>query len=288
MTPSVSLILTTYNWPEALSAVLDTIRAQRQIPLEVLIADDGSSESTRQCIARYRRDFPCPVIHVWHEDHGYQAAKIRNKTVERATGDYLIFLDSDCLLRPDFVECHARLARPGHFVAGNRVLLSEAYTREVLAQNIKVTDRSPFSFRRDQVNRRWSMLNLPMGVFRRLRPRSWKGVKACNMSMYRADFIAANGFEENFEGWGYEDSDLIVRLLNAGLRRTSGRFATTVIHLWHSSNKSLLEEGNWIRLQETIKSARHKAVKGLEQRRTRAAMDDPDPDTSRQPSQALS
>lgn len=271
MKPTVSLILTTYNWPEALAAVLQTIRGQRQLPHEVLIADDGSSESTRQCITQFQRDFPCPIIHVWHEDHGYQAAKIRNKTVDRATGEYLIFLDSDCLLRPDFIQRHVELAQPGHFVAGNRVLLSEDYTSRVLGEGIDVTEKPPFSFNRQEINRRWSLLNLPMGFLRRWRPGTWKGVKACNMSMFRQDFVAANGFEENFEGWGYEDSDLVVRLLNAGLKRTSGRFATTVIHLWHSSNKSLLEEGNWIRLQETINSQRRKAIKGLEQREKNVA-----------------
>ena len=263
--PSVSLILTTYNWPEALAAVLDSIKLQKTLPTEVLIADDGSTQSTRECINRYRADFPCPLIHVWHEDHGYQAAKIRNKTVLEAKGDYLVFLDSDCLLRPDFVAQHLALAKPLHFVAGNRVLLSENFTREVLEQRLSVTSQPPFSFSTDQVNRRWSLLNFPMGPFRHTRPGTWKGVKACNMSMFRQDFLEANGFEENFEGWGYEDSDLIVRLLHAGLKRISGRFATTVIHLWHSSNKSLLEEGNWKRLQETIDSDRSKAQLGIEQ-----------------------
>lgn len=262
---SVSLVLTTYNWPEALAAVLDSIQQQQMLPMEVLIADDGSTERTRECIDRYRMNFPCPLIHVWHEDHGYQAAKIRNKTVLQANGDYLIFLDSDCLLRPDFVAQHVELSRPRHFVAGNRVLLSESFTKEVLEQGLMVTNQPPFSFSTSQVNRRWSLFNMPMGPFRHTRPGTWKGVKACNMSMFRQDFLEANGFEENFEGWGYEDSDLIVRLLHAGLKRISGRFATTVIHLWHSSNKSLLEEGNWNRLQETINSNRSKAQLGIEQ-----------------------
>jgi len=271
MKPTVSLILTTYNWPEALAAVLDTVRDQITLPQEVLIADDGSGEPTRECIKLYQQDFPCPLIHVWHSDHGYQAAKIRNKTVRQATGDYLIFLDSDCLLRPDFVARHISLARPGHFVAGNRVLLSEQYTNDVLDNQIKVTDKPPFSFTRQQINRRWSLLDFPLGPFRHTRPRTWRGVKACNMSMYRSDFLNANGFEEKFEGWGYEDSDLIVRLLHAGLKRISGRFSTTVIHLWHNSNKSLLEEGNWVRLQDTIDSSRTKAHQGVEQHGEHAA-----------------
>jgi len=263
--PDASLITTTYNWPEALEAVLKSVARQRLMPREVVIADDGSGPATRETIDRIGKDFPCPIKHIWHEDNGYQAAMIRNKAVAAAEGDYLIFLDSDCILRPDFVFQHLRLGRPSHFVAGNRILLSESYSSEVLAQGIDLASKSPFSFSREQVNRRWSMLPLPMGPLRHVLPNTWKNVKACNMSMFREDFVRVNGFEERFEGWGYEDSDLIVRLLNTGSRRISGRFATTVYHLWHNSNKSQLEEGNWRRLQATVKNGGLTAERGIDQ-----------------------
>jgi len=261
----VSVIITTYNWPEALGAVLDSVANQDTLPHEVVIADDGSKAPTKQLIERYQRDFPCPILHIWHQDHGYQAAKIRNKAVVQASGDYLVFIDSDCLLRKDFLSQHERLTKAGHFIAGNRVLLSEAYTARVIKENIDVSAIKPFELQRNQVNRRWSLLPLPLGLFRSARARSWKGVKGCNMSMYTSDFLAANGFDENFEGWGYEDSDLVVRLLHAGIYRISGRFAVTVIHLWHNTNKSQLEEGNWKRLQETVNSGRGQAQKGISQ-----------------------
>ena len=263
MSPTVSLIATTYNWPEALDVVLDSVIGQSVLPLEVVIADDGSRSPTRELIEHRQADFPCPLRHVWHEDNGYQAARIRNKAVAGATGDYLIFLDSDCILRPDFVARHQSLARPNHFVAGNRILLSEAFTRKVLDERLDLTRLRAFDLSKDQVNRRWSMLRVPMGPLRLSNPRSWRNVKACNMSMFREDFLRVNGFEERFEGWGYEDSDLIVRLLNTGARRISGRFATTVYHLWHSSNKSQLEEGNWNRLQETISRKKERAELGV-------------------------
>lgn len=263
--PDASLITTTYNWPEALEVVLDSVARQRLMPKEVVIADDGSGSTTRTTIDRISQNFPCPIKHIWHEDNGYQAAMIRNKAVAAAEGDYLIFLDSDCILRPDFIHQHLRLSRPGHFVAGNRILLSEEYSRQVLEQGIDLASKRPFSFSREQVNRRWSMLPLPMGPLRHVLPNTWKNVKACNMSMFREDFVRVNGFEERFEGWGYEDSDLIVRLLNTGSRRISGRFATTVFHLWHNSNKSQLEEGNWRRLQDTVRNGGLAAERGIDQ-----------------------
>lgn len=265
MPPTVSLITTTYNWPAALEAVLASVAKQQILPQEVVIADDGSKRPTRELIEQVQKDFPCPIKHIWHEDHGHRASKIRNKAVAESDGDYLVFLDSDCVLRPDFIAQHARLARPGHFIAGNRVLLSEDYTRQVIEQRIDLTHKHPFSFTRDQVNRRWSMLRIPMGALRNLQARSWKNAKSCNMSMFRSDFIHANGFEESYEGWGYEDSDLVVRLLNNGVRRISGRFATTVYHLWHNTNKSPLEQGNWRRLQETVEKKHQIADIGVKQ-----------------------
>jgi len=265
MSVEVSLIITTYNWPEALGAVLDSVARQNKLPLEVVIADDGSTDDTRRLIERYQQDFPCPILHIWHYDHGYQAAQIRNKAVAKSKGDFLIFIDSDCLMRPDFIEQHTRLAETGHFVAGNRVLLSENYTNQVLEESIDVCQIRPFDFSSGQVNRRWSLLPIPLGIFRRIQPGTWKGVKACNMSMYTSDFITANGFEEEFEGWGYEDSELIIRLQKKGIKRISGRFAVTVLHLWHASNKSNLKEGNWQRLQNTLNGNRTTANRGIDQ-----------------------
>ncbi len=261
----VSLIVTTYNWPEALKAVLDSIHAQTILPREVVVADDGSGEETRALVERERAVFPCELVHVWHPDEGYQVARIRNRAAQRASGDYLVFIDGDCLLRPDFLRRHVDLARPRRFVAGNRVLLTPGFTETALNGDDDVTRWSPFDFSRGDVNRRWSLVRLPMGGLRYVLPWRWKGVITCNMALYHADFTAANGFEEQFEGWGYEDSDLAVRLHHLGVRRTSGRFAVTVLHLWHRSNKSSLEKSNWARLQETINSDRVRAIRGIDQ-----------------------
>ena len=259
----VSIVITTYNWPEALSAVLDTVAKQNQLPHEVIIADDGSGDATKSVIEQHTTGFPCPIVHVWHEDNGYQVAKIRNQAVATATGDYLIFIDGDCLLRSDFVASHISLSRPNSFISGNRVLLSESYTNEILTSSINLSSIKAFDLHKDQTNRRWSLLPIPLGPLRRLHPKTWKGVKACNMSVHTRDFVKTNGYDDDYEGWGYEDSDLIVRLLNNDVHRIGGRFATTVLHLWHGSNKSFLEQGNWERLQKTISDKRKKAVNGI-------------------------
>ena len=260
---TISLLVTTYNSPDLLEAVLKSIVKLDELPNEVLIADDGSKEETIELIKRYQQNFPCDLVHVWHEDRGYRVASIRNKAAARAVGNYIIFIDGDCLLRPDFIAQHIKLSRPNHFVAGNRVMLTEAYSKHILEKDIDITTVRAFELDSANVNRRWSLLQLPLGFLRYVRSSTWKGVKSCNMSMYTQDFLDSNGFDESFEGWGYEDSELIVRLLNKGLRRISGRFAVTVIHLWHATNKGNERGSNWGRLQHSIKHKSLKTENGL-------------------------
>ena len=263
MTLKVSLVITTYNWPEALRAVLNSVTMQVELPYEVIIADDGSREDTTEMISEIQKSFPCPLHHVWHEDNGYQGSKIRNKAVALSTGDYLVFIDGDCILRLDFILRHKALATAGYFVAGNRILLTEQFTKSVLVDSKNINTWDPYSFSNEQVNRRWSLLQIPLGIFRKIRINQWQGVKTCNMSLWRSDFFQIDGFDEQYHGWGYEDSDLTVRLIRLGIKRLSGRFAVTVLHLWHPTSKGQSKQVNWQKLQETISGSRLTALQGI-------------------------
>ncbi len=265
MQTKVSLIITTYNWPQALDAVLRSVAGQRSLPDEVLIADDGSTEETARVIALWQSKNRFPLQHIWQEDNGFQAARIRNKAAAAASGDYLIFLDGDCLLRPDFIARHRSLAEPGYFVAGNRVLLSERFTPELLQQQLPVERWSGRQFGKAQINRTWPLHYLPLGPLRKRAPRKWKGVKTCNLGLWKKDLIAVNGLDEAFVGWGYEDSDLAIRLLRHGLKHLNGRHATTVLHLWHREHDRAQERENWEKLQQVIHSDKRRAAKGIDQ-----------------------
>ncbi len=256
-----SVIVTTYRWPEALAAVLDALGRQTAPPLEVLVADDGSGGRTRERIAARTARFPVPLIHVWQADRGFRAAAIRNRAAARARGDYLVFLDGDCLVRPDFLAAHGRLARPGAFVAGNRVLTGPAFAREVLSRGLH-PETWPWWRLWRRVDRPAALLRFPLGPLRRLGRRRWQGVKTCNLGLWRADLERVNGLDEAFSGWGYEDSDLAVRLLASGLERLDGRFATTVIHLWHPERPP--DAANLARLEGRIGSGRVRAERGLD------------------------
>ncbi len=265
----ISVVVTTYNRPDALAAVLAGLLAQDDRDFEVLVADDGSREDTRALIERLAHGAPVRIAHIWQEDRGFRAGAARNRAAAQAQGEYLVFLDGDCVPRPDFIAQHRRLAERGWMVAGNRILLSEAFTREVLQSRLPIHGWTLAQWQeahaRRAINRTAALRTLPLGPLRKIGGRRWQRLRTCNLGVWAGDFRLVNGFDETFEGWGFEDSDLAVRLLNRGVRRKYGAFATGVLHLWHRENDRAREGENWQRLQQRIASGATRAVRGLDQ-----------------------
>jgi glycosyltransferase involved in cell wall biosynthesis len=263
----ISVIVTTYNRPDALRAVLDGLGAQADRDFEVIVADDGSLDDTRALVERSSAAFPVPLAHVWQEDQGFRAGAARNRASERARGEYLVFLDGDCIPRPDFIARHRALAERGWMVAGNRILLSEAFTARALRERLPLHGWSARQWgeahRRGDINRTLPLANLPLGPLRKVAASRWQRVRTCNLGLWTDDFRGVRGFDETFEGWGFEDSDLAVRLLNAGVRRKEGAFATGVLHLWHHENDRRHEGRNWDLLQQRIRSRETLPARGL-------------------------
>jgi glycosyltransferase involved in cell wall biosynthesis len=254
----ISVIVTTYNRPDALRACLNSLAAQTDPDFEILIADDGSGESTREAILRYTAENPPAkaVLHVYQQDRGFRAGTIRNKAAAKSRGDYLVFMDGDCVVFPYFIAMHRNLAEPGYFVPGNRVLLSKEYTGEVLNKQIPLYRKSFLFFLglflTRKINHCLSLLRLPLFFLRRLHKTQWKKAKTCNLGLWRRDFTRVNGFDETFEGWGYEDSDLVIRLIHAGVCRKTGRHAVPVLHLWHPENDRSREACNLQRFLDRL------------------------------------
>lgn len=265
----ISIIITTYNWSKALELALNSIVAQKtQAQFEILIADDGSRSDTKQLIDRIKSTTPLAISHVWQEDQGFRAAASRNKTAALAKGQYIIFLDGDCVLPNYFVQRHFELAKTGFFVGGNRILLSEKFTNNVLTKKIDLSNKkySYWLFGRilGYCNRVLPLLKRPLGSWRE-KKQKWQGVKTCNLAVWREDFKAVNGFDESFTGWGYEDSDLVVRLLRAGIKRLDGRNYAPLFHLWHKENYRDQEPENFQRLQAVINGTHTQAHLGINQ-----------------------
>ncbi len=228
---TTSLIISTYNRPDALSVCLDSVMKQCVLPDEVIIGDDGSGEETQRVVKYFQERFPIPLIHEWHEDNGFRLAMMRNKCVARASGDYIIETDGDVFLHSMFVADHVRQARRGCYVKGGRTNLGKTLTDEICRQ--RKSRRIRFwtkGIENKPENAIWSRLLSDILVTR------YKGrslALGCNLSFFRDDFIAVNGYDEFFEGWGGEDLDLGYRFRNYGLKKRTLKFAGILYHLWH-------------------------------------------------------
>ena len=267
MAEPISIIVTTYNRADALDAVLRSLSRQSDRDFEVVIADDGSGPDTAALIEDWKGQLGAPLRHVWHEHRDFRAGEIRNRGILASRGRYCIFLDGDCIAGPDFVARHRALAEPGWFVTGNRVLLTQRLTAAVLREHLE-PERWGL---RDWIGQRFTgglnrlapVLNLPLGRLRKSISGEWQGARSCNLAIWRADLDQVDGFDAAFSGWGKEDSDLLIRLLHAGVRRKDGRYATGVLHLWHpGADRSRLPENERL-LARVIESERVRAERGM-------------------------
>lgn len=247
-TSLVSVVVTTYNRSEALAPVLRALSAQTDSHFEIIIADDGSTMNHQEFIAQSVRACALRATYVWHPDVGFTAAQIRNLGVAASAGDYLVFLDGDCVPELDFVAQHRRLMEQGCFVNGSRVLLSSTLTDSVVAGTSSVSGQSPWFWVRQRLSGSASkltgLLRLPDGNYRKHPEFLWKGIRSCNMGVWRHDFEVINGFDESFVGWGHEDADFVLRLHNHGTVRKNGFCATEVYHLWHQESSREQENVN--------------------------------------------
>lgn len=250
----ISVVVTTYNRSDALAQVLHALAQQDDRQFEVVIADDGSSAAHCEAIRSAALASGLPVTHVWHPDIGFTASRVRNRGVSVAQGQYIILLDGDCVPETDFVRQHRRLMAHGCYVNGSRVMLSERLTQEVVAGRVAVCGRSDgFWLGRAMVgdaSKLTGLLRLPDIALRREPQFVWKGIRSCNMGVWRSDFEAINGFDESFVGWGHEDADFALRLHNLGCVRKNGFCATEVFHLWHPESSRLQELTNADRVRE--------------------------------------
>jgi glycosyltransferase involved in cell wall biosynthesis len=268
----ISIIVTTHEWPQALQCVLACLARQHDDDFEIIVADDGSGPDTAAVIAAFKSQTRIPVQHVWQPHQGFRAARSRNRAVAASRGDYLIFLDGDCLARPDFLKAHRALAERGWFVAGNRALLSQAFTVQLLASTGTALDWAARPLpgwlgarMRGDLNRLAPLLPLGAAWRRKGRPQEWRGAKTCNLAVSRDDFLAVDGFDESYVGWGHEDADLAVRLIRNGVLRKDGRFATAVLHLWHAAAARDGLSANESRLAEVLAAQRTRAITGFSQ-----------------------
>lgn len=248
-TVKITLIITTYNWKEALSLCLESVSRQSFPPVEVIVADDGSSSDTGEFVRNFAEQASFPVFHCWQKDRGFRLARIRNKAISQARGDYIILIDGDIVLGKRFLEDHASFAKAGFFSQGRRVLLSDDLTEQAIAKG-RLPDL--LFVRKGVGNRKNLFYSSLMARLFAFGNRRLAGIKGCNVAFWRKDCLRVNGFNEEFTGWGREDSEFAMRLLNMGIRRRNIRFNAIACHLYHSVNDRKNLSVNDQILQKTI------------------------------------
>jgi glycosyltransferase involved in cell wall biosynthesis len=257
--PVLALIINTWNQPDYLDRVLRAVSCQRLLPGEVLLADDGSGEPTRRVFEEWSKGQSFRSEHVWQEHQGFRRARILNEAISRTRGDYLVFLDGDSVPHPEFVADHLRLARPGCFIQGHRALLEPGAASYFGLGDFR-RDRRRALFR-NQLRGLKHAYRWPFSV-RRVRT-DLRGVRGCNLGIWRADLVAVNGYNEAFVGWGREDSELAVRLMNHGARRVDARGWALCYHLWHPPASRADLAANDQLLAEAVNASARRCSKGL-------------------------
>ena len=253
----ISILLATYNWPQALKLCLESLATQTDHNFEIIIADDGSTDSTKQVIDAFKASHPTPITHLWQDDQGFRKTKILNQAIATAKGDYLVFLDGDCIVQPDFVMRHRMLSQKGYLVTGSRVLLNEKLTQSLLAWpawNFPLFHSKLLGERLSGgINKYWPLkIKLGDGGWREYQKFVWRRIKGCNMACWKADAEAINGFDETMTGWGHEDADFVFRLQRHHIKRKSGSWSTEVLHLFHKIHDQSNAAENARRVREKI------------------------------------
>jgi glycosyltransferase involved in cell wall biosynthesis len=255
----ISLLVTTYNWKEALARCLESAFSQIRLPEEIVVADDGSRADTAELVKKYAEKSPVPLLHVWQPDEGFRAAASRNRGIAASTGDYLIFVDGDVLLDRHFCEDHERFAEKGRWIQGSRVIIGPARSKEILENGF--CRLGPLS--RGIHNRKNAIRSRFLAKLIRGARDPLKGVRSCNMAFWREDAYRVNGFNEAFVGWGREDSEFAVRLANAGVERKNLKHQALVFHLYHPENSRESLPRNDLLLQAAVQSKLIRCEKGL-------------------------
>lgn len=245
---NVAVIVTTYNRPDYLGRTLAGYLNQTHPPDEIVIADDGSTEETARLVTKIKQETAIDIRHVWQEDRGFRAARIRNKAVAHSRGEYIIPADDDSIPSPNLVLDHVKYAERGHFIQGHRVLLGPALSACFSRQDISPWRLVVYGLagKAQNISNAFTM-PWPLVV----KSRKLSGIRSCNMSFFRSDFLAVNGFNQDFTGWGKEDSELVVRFYKYGLKRKDIRFRAASFHLHHAE----FSRGNLLVNQELLAEA---------------------------------
>ncbi len=264
-----SLIISTYKSPQYLERVLASVVAQKTLPFEVIITEDGEFEENRSLIESWKKDLKFATYHLTQKDLGNRKPLALNKAILKATGDYLIFIDGDCILRSDFIADHLALSDESSFITGRRVELSQKISKLLTVEKIKsgYLETSPLKLWWDalagETHHLGRMFKTPRFLRNLMSRNEVFDIRGCNFSVHRQHMISVNGFDNSFSGAYGEDSDVEYRLKFLGLKMKSIKGAAIQYHLWHPTQKK--DASNQERLEKVLHDRKFQTTNGLSQ-----------------------
>jgi glycosyltransferase involved in cell wall biosynthesis len=259
--PNCTLVASTYNWPEALELLLLSVLNQSVLPNEVIIADDGSGEDTKNLIENFKKTFPVPLVHIWQEDLKNRKSRIMNKAIAAAKYDYIVEIDGDIILNKHFIEDHLAYAQKGHYLFGSRVNIQEKLLPELFSEK-----NIDFNFFSKGIKKRSRTIRIPFLMnFAKSVDKCSKKLRGCNMSFWKEDFIKINGYNESIVGWGMEDSEMIQRLHNIEIKGKRLKYTGIVYHIYHKEQSRNNVPVNSEIENQTIKNKLTSVEKGVDQ-----------------------
>lgn len=244
----MSVIFSTYNSEEWLEKVIIGFSVQTYKNFEIIIADDGSRDTTKVLIERLKTEIDIPISHVWHADNGFQKSQILNKAIVASTTDYLVFTDGDCIPRNDFMELHNKFRKKGHFLSGGYFKLPMDISKLISNEDIKTQKCFDLNWLKSKgltssfKNIKFNKTKWISSFFNTITPTkpSWNGH---NASGWKSDLLAINGFDERMQ-YGGQDRELGERLVNFGIKPIQIRYSTLCLHLDHPRGYATRESIN--------------------------------------------
>jgi GT2 family glycosyltransferase len=220
------------------------LKLQSVKDFEIVVSEDGESEVMRSFINDYKE---LELVHLTQPDIGWRKNQALNNAIRNASGEYLIFIDGDCVLHHKFVENHVRFAAEKRILAGKRVKLGPNYSalfkekiNELLVLEGRVASEKRAVMRDGAKFYEEAFYVNPdgwLGFIPKLRKMSQ--LKGCNMSCYRSALEAINGFDEDYKLPAIgEDIDLTWRFRGLGFNLFSLRNMAVQYHLHHKEGWS--------------------------------------------------
>lgn len=241
-----SVVLPTFNQASRLALTLSSLRYQRlpQGGWEAIVIDDGSTDDTAAVLNTFAERLPLRVLR--QGNAGRSAA--RNAGAAIAVGRTLVFCDSDRVCDPSFVSAHADAGANGDAALVNLGEVREAYVADLDRRRAELL--SDIGAGCAWLARRSRRPHFVAEVYRHLLAPdgiadsafAWLCFLSGNVSLPRALFDQAGGFDEDFVEWGFEHFELGYRL--AGLGTTFRHCPDAVnYHLAHRREPGYYESG---------------------------------------------